>query len=177
MNNNINLVSPDINNLSKQAKILRRFKIIATVIVIGVGITSIALFLLNRIFSPQAIIVQQDSVRASIAALQTKHAKILLLNQKLNDIFKILKSRTNYDLVLANILNQPGNDISVTSLSLNKKKISLVVSSFSLISINNFIDMLKGMVDKKQLLKNVTINNLSLNGKFGYFLSLDIELL
>lgn len=178
MNNDINLISGDLGVSSRATRKLERVKLIATVAVVGVGLLSILLFLLNRVFSPQSIIKQQNEVIASIATLADKQAKLIVLNQRVNDISAIFKKRTNYDLVLSAILADSPTNVSITSLSVDKAKISSIVSSSSLISLNDFIDSLKGMVEKKQFLKNVTINNLNLNGKTsGYILTLDMDLL
>ncbi len=178
MNNDINLISGDLGVSQRATWKLDRVKLIAKVTVLGVGLLSILLFLLSRVFSPQSIIKQQNEVIAGIAILADKQAKLIVLNQRVNDISTIFKKRKNYDLVLSAIIADFPANISITSLSVDKSKISAIVSSSSLISLNDFIDSLKGMVEKKQFLKNVTINNLNLNGKTsGYILTLDMDLL
>jgi len=177
MNSDINLVSGNANALDKGTKTLRRLKLIGTVVIVGVGVISILLFLLNRLFSPDSIIKQQNQVTASISLQQAKQAKLLVLTQRLNDISSLLKKRANYDVALNNILSQSPSGVSIVSMSVDKKKISIIVNSSSLLSLNDFIEMLKGMVEKKQFLKNVTINNLGLSGRTGYVLTADIDLL
>ena len=177
MNSDINLVSGNANALDKGTKTLMRHKLIGTFAIIGVVIIAILLFLLSRLFSPDSIIKQQNQVTASISLQQSKQAKLVALTQRLNDISSLLKKRTNYDVVLSNILAQSPSGISIVSVSVDKKKISVIVNSSSLLSLNDFIEMLKGMVEKKQFLKNVTINNLGLNGRAGYVLTADIDLL
>lgn len=174
MNSDINLVAGS-NILSKEAKRLRVFRTVAIFLIISVGFLSVLLFLLNRFFSPQILIDQQNQVITQLSALQTRQAQLSLLSQRLNDIQSVLKKRSNYDTVLTSIISGSPSDVNITSLSIDKGKISMIVASSSLLSINDFIDMLKVMVEKKQYLKNVTINNLTLQGKSGYALILDLN--
>lgn len=177
MNSDINLVSGQLT-LSKDTKRLRSIRLIATLSLLGVVFLSILLFLLSRVFSPASIVKQQEDVIGSISSLQVKQSKLSLLGQRLNDISIIINKRANYDIALTNILAQSPVDVSVVSLSIDKQKISIIISSSSLLSVNEFIAVLKGMAEKKQYLKNVTINGLTLNGKSsGYLLTLDLELL
>ncbi len=177
MNSDINLVSGQLA-LSKDAKRLRNLRLIATFSLLGVVFLSVLLFLLSRVFSPASIVEQQEAVMNNIASLQVKQSKLSLLGQRLNDISIIINKRANYDIVLTSILAQSPVGVSVTSLSIDKQKISIIVSSSSLLSMNEFIAVLKGMVEKKQYLKNVTINGLTLSGKStGYLLTLDLDLL
>lgn len=178
MNNDINLISGDSNVLSKEARRLKTFKLIGTSMVFGVGLLAILLFVLNRLFSPQSVMDQQNKVLGQISALQSKQAKFLILTQRVNDITNLIKKRTNYDIALSNILSQAPSDVVMTSLSINKKKISAIITSSSLVSLSSLIDTLKGMVDKKEFIKNVTISSLSLEGKSGsYVLTLNMEIL
>ncbi|MEX2013276.1 MAG: hypothetical protein WD967_02630 [Candidatus Levyibacteriota bacterium] len=178
MNNDVNLVAGDIGRASQEARRLNTLKLIATSLIIGVGAVSILLFVLNRVFSSQSIINEQDAVRVSIQSAQAKHAKLTILNQRLNDISSVVSKRASYDIVLISILSQSPSDIQIISLAVDKKKISMIASSRSLISVNNFIEVLAGMVRKKEFLQNVTVNNLSLNSRASsYTLTLELSLL
>ncbi len=145
---------------------------------LAVGGLSILLFFLNRVFSPDSVIKAQNDIAASISSQKNKQAKLILLNSRLNDILSIVKKRANYDVVLSSITEEATDEILVTSLSMDKKKMSIIVISPSLLPLNGFIDSLKVMVEKKQFLKNVTVSNLTLNSKAnGYALTLDMDLL
>jgi len=178
MNNDINLVAGDLGYASKEAKRLNNLKLIATSLIVGVGVISVLLFILNRLFSPQSIIKQQDVVLASILSAQVKQAKFTVLNQRLNDASSVVSKRTNYDIVLESILSKSPSGMEIVSLALDKKKISMIVSSNSLISINEFIGVLAEMVSKKEFLQNVIVNNLSLSSRASnYTLTLEMTLL
>lgn len=177
MNNDINLVSADsINSLGN--KLQNRVKTAGVVSLLMVGFLSIILFGLNRLFSPQSIIDEQGRLVASMASDNTKQIKLFLLSQRVNDSSTIISKRNNYDVILGSIFSKSGSNVSVASLSVDKKKISLILNSSSLLYLNDFIENLKGMVEKKQFIKNVTVNNLNLgNAKTGYVLDLSIEIL
>ncbi len=178
MSSDINLVAGDLGGASGGAKRLSTLRMIATSLIVGVGLVSILLFVLNRLFSPQQIIKEQDGVRASISALQDKQAKLSVLNQRLSDIGNLLSKRAAYDIVLQSILSKSPSEISIVSLTIDKQKISMVASSNSLLSINEFIDVLAGMVEEKEFLENVTINSLSLSSRASsYTMTLELTLL
>ena len=178
MSSDINLVAGDLGGASGGAKRLSTLRMIATSLIVGVGLVSILLFALNRLFSPQQIIKEQDGVRASISALQDKQAKLSVLNQRLSDIGNLLSKRAAYDIVLQSILSKSPSEISIVSLTIDKQKISMVASSNSLLSINEFIDVLAGMVEEKEFLENVTINSLSLSSRASsYTMTLELTLL
>lgn len=178
MSSDINLVAGGLGHTSKKEKGLYNLKLIATSLIVGIGVISVFLFILNRLFSPESIVKEQNNVRASILSVQEKQAKLIVLNQRLNDVSNIVSKRANYDIVLGNILSQSPSGIQTVSLAVDKGKISMIVSSNSLISINEFIEMLAGMVSKKEFLQNVTINSLSLNSRASsYTLTMELNLL
>ncbi|MEX2007560.1 MAG: hypothetical protein WD992_02190 [Candidatus Levyibacteriota bacterium] len=178
MNNDINLVSSDAEGSDKETKRLESFRLIATILIVGVGFISVLLFVLNRLFSPAGIVKEQEQVATNITLAGEKHAKLTVLTQRLNDISSLLSKRTDYDIVLNEILAKSGGSVSIASLAVDKQKLSMIVSADSLISTNEFIGGLKSMVQEKKFLKNVIVNSLSLNNRASnYTLTLEIELL
>lgn len=178
MSNDINLVSPGVGKSSKEARRLSTFSLIATTLIVGVGFVSVLLFVLNHILSPSAVIKEQKKIAANITLAKQKQVKLVVLGRRLNDISNLISKRSNYEEALSSILSETPAGMSVASLTLDKQKLSMVVSAGSLISTNSFIDSLKGMVEEKKFLKNVTINNLILNSRTSsYTLTLEIELL
>lgn len=177
MNKDINLVSGDSINVLESARVAR-FRALGTYFILAVGILSVLLFVLNKLLSPQPIVDEQNKIISSMTKFNTTQVKLSILSQRLNDSTSILTKRTNYDLILSQIISQSPSDVVITSLSFEKKKVSLIVSSLSLLSLNSFIDSLKGLAEKKQYIKTVTVNNLNLgNAKTGYTLNLDIDIL
>lgn len=176
MNNEINLVSPDaIGSLGNNR--IHKLKTIGTFSLLAVGFLSVFLFVLNRLLSPQPIIDEKSKFNADINKLSAKQAKMVILSQRVNDSFNILNKREDYDAVLASVVGK-NTDLTFASLSIEKKDISIIVTSPSLLSLNAFIDNLKDMVARKEFLKNVIVNNLSYgNSKTGYILNLSIEIL
>lgn len=165
MTSDINLISQNLNVSSKESQRVKRLRTIAVLSVFLVGILSIFLFLLNHVFfSPSSIINQQNATLASLSSLGEKQAKLIVLNQRLNDISFLLKARKNYDLAISAVLEQAPFDVTAMSLSVEKGKLSMIVSSKSLLSMNSFLDGLKSMVAKKQFIKNITVDNLIFDG-------------
>lgn len=179
MTNDINLVSQNLGVSSKESKRVKRLKIVAVSSIFAVGILSIFLFLLNHVFlSPASIISQQSTAIASLSSLGDKQAKLIVVTQRLNDISSLLKTRADYDLVISTVLEQAPFDMSSTSLSVEKGKLSMVVSSKSLLSVNSFLEGLKSMVAKKQFIKNITVDSLIFDsGSSVYNLTFRVDLI
>lgn len=179
MTSDINLISQNLGISSKESQRVRRLRLASTLSIFAVSIFSIFLFLLNHIFlSPSSIINQQRATLASLSLLGEKQAKLIVLNQRLNDISSLLKTRKNYDLVISTVLEQAPFDMNTTSLSVEKGKFSMIVSSRSLLSVNSFLEGLKSMVAKKQFIKNITVDNLIFDSTtLNYSLTFRVDLI
>jgi len=170
MKADINLASGVLVESASKSKALRILRIAALFSIAFVLIASISLFLLISSISPDKIKEQEDKILFSIKYLHEKEAKILIINNRISDISKILESRDNYDLLMNAFLEKIPKDTSINSLEIGKNKVTLTVSSDSLSSLDNLIDSFIDMVGKQQIINNLTIESLASDQKSGVYL-------
>lgn len=173
MKTDINLASGTVESASKN-KILKILRITAISGVIFIAISSILLFLLINQISPEKIKKQEDKILLSIKFLRDKQAKIAIVNSKIADISKILGSRTNYELEINSFLEKIPSGVSMSSLGIDKTKVTITVSSNSLSSIDKMLNNFFEMIAKKQLIKSISIQGISSDQKSGTY-SLSIK--
>src|SRR3989344_2278216 len=93
MNTNINLLAhPDEESLKRQKR-AKRLNFIAITFLVVVGGISVFLFLMTQIINPSAIVKEQQVVIEEISRSQNKQAKFFILNNRIDNIEKILQKR------------------------------------------------------------------------------------
>ena len=170
------MVGKDANYL-RQKKILSLARLMAFVSLGIVVLLSVIAFFLNSQFSPTLIKSQEDAVLQSLSKLSKKQAKLFIVNNRITNIATILNKRVDYYKILSLILDKIPTNVSIDKIEVDKKQISLTISSNSLIPIdaliNNFVDMVKN----KKLINSLTLNSLTLNAKTSqYSISLSASL-
>lgn len=177
MINDINLlVGKDVNYL-RQKKLLSLVRLVAFVSLGIVALLSVIAFFLNSQFSPTLVKNQEDTVLQSLSALSKKQAKLFIVNNRIANITNILNSRVDYYKILSVIMGKIPTEVSTDRIEIDKKKISLTISSNSLVPINTLINNFVDMVRKKEIITSLTLNSLTLSVKTGkYSISLDASL-
>lgn len=177
MINDINLLVGKDANYLRQKKLLSLARIIAFTTLGIVAVLSVIVFFLNSQFSLASVKSQEDAVLQNLSSFSKKQAKLFIVNNRITNIATILNRRADYYKILSLILNRVPAEVSINRIEIDKKKISLTVSSNSLspinILINNFVDMVR----KKETITSLVLNSLTLNAKTGrYSISLDASL-
>lgn len=169
MNNGINLISSKKHNLEKQEKIIKIFRRVAYGSLIVVAVISVGLFALNY-FSPlPKVSSQEQQVTQTLLAQKSKIAKLLLLRDRLQHVDAIFLQNTSLEKTLTTIiLNTPG-DVNVDSLGVSSTAVGIVFTSYSLTSMNTFMDFLSNQIAEKTLFKKATISSLALDVKSGKY--------
>ncbi|OGH39346.1 MAG: hypothetical protein A3B44_02180 [Candidatus Levybacteria bacterium RIFCSPLOWO2_01_FULL_38_21] len=176
MKADINLALGALVESAQKSRLLRILRITALASITLILIASVSLFLLINSTSTDKIKKEEDKILFSIKYLHDKEAKILIINERLNGISKILGSRGNYDLLMNAFLQKIPQDTSVDSFGVDKNKIVLTVSSDSLSSMDDLIDSFIDMVEKQQIIKNLTIESLTSDRISGiYILSIKAD--
>lgn len=174
----INLISVDNKETLQIAKALLVTRIIAIASLLFISISAVVIFILNLTNPTSSIKNQQNSVLQQLTTLKNKSASVTLLNDRLRNISAITLKRKNYNSKIDKILSLTSSEVTPDSLTLNDNKISLRVSSNSLLNIGQFLDSLVNLSDKKEVLKNLTVDSLSANiGGGTYSLSISAEVL
>lgn len=173
MKTDINLASGVLVETASKSKALGILRIAGISGVIFITVTSILLFVLINQISPDNIKKQEDKILFSIKFLHEKQAKISAVNSKIADISKILDSRINYESEMNTFLEKIPNDVSINSLGIDKSKVTITVSSNSLSPIDKMLNSFFEMIEKKQIIKSITIQSISSDqGGGNYSLSI-----
>ena len=168
MSNGINLLATTNKGLGKNEGKVKTLKLIALISIILVGLSSVTVFLLTRQFSVSSIENQQKSILQQMKIASKKETKIVIINNRLKAISDILLQRIDYSQIVKALSNKIPAEVSVDKLVISDKKISIMVSSASLLSINTVIDNFVDMAKKKDMISSVILDSLSMDKKLSF---------
>ncbi|MCL5439265.1 MAG: hypothetical protein M1268_04775 [Patescibacteria group bacterium] len=178
MSENINLVANRRDESLKEKKSLKYFRIIAIFSLLSVFLFAISLFIFKTSLGLTSLKKQEDTLSANMASLSDKTVKLLLVQERIKNISDALKNRSDVNKILDLVTKDMPQNVSVNSLSIGKKKATLIVSSYSLYDINIFLENLQKMSENKKIFKRLIFDTLSIDDKNGkYSLGVSIDLL
>lgn len=176
MSSNINLVSISKTEGRGRENLIRNLRIASIISVIGVGTISISLFVILQGLYPAPVIKQEQEVIKSISSFRDREGKLILVKNKVKGVEEVITKRQKYDEVLRNVSDQIPSGVAIGNLSINDTRLSLSVSSNSLLLIDETINNLYGIVLDNKIIKNFTIENISADpSSSGYSMSISGE--
>jgi competence protein ComGC len=141
-------------------------------------VVSILIFVLNLTLPLESVKKEQTQTVANISLLHKKLATYVLITDRVKNISNILSQRGNYIPQANEVLGKIPDSISVNEFDIQAGKISISVSSDSLIPINKFIDDMVSFGEKGKVIKDLIIQGLSLDSNSGkYSLSMKASVL
>lgn len=178
MDKDVNLLLKKQADFEKQGNSLKLLRIVSVAFLVSLGISSIVLFFLSSRLSPSSIKRQEKTMLYNISFLHAKEAKLAMVLERTRGIESILSQRPDYNLTIGKILQVLPGGVTVQSLSVDKNSISISASSNSLLPIDGFINSLTDLAGRKDVVKDVTIDNIVLNGtNSAYSFSIKINLI
>ena len=159
MNTDINLLRRDEETLKRQRRV-KKLDLLAVGSLIGTGMLSLFIFLLIQNVSPPSMKKEQDETLGKISKLQTRQAKLLILENRVNNISEILDKRKNLSKVTNIILAKTPDRLLIESLEVDVKRVIITAHSSSLSAIGELINNFTDMARKKDLIDTLTINTL-----------------
>jgi len=173
----INLLLRTDEESLKRKKRIRILNFVAAGLLIIVGLISLVVFLLIQGANSPSIRKEQNDVLKKISQFQDRQSKLFILNNRIDSIDKILKTRKDISKTMNELLAKMPDNLSINSFEINAKSIVLTGESNSLYSIAQLINNLTDMVYKKEILKSLTLSSLTLdNSSNGYQVSLKSDL-
>jgi len=177
MSNDINLIThKDDQSLIE----LKKLKIVRNISFVFAGVIvlfSIVIFIANNAFSTSGIKSKEESAINQIAMLKDKSAKLFVVDNRIASISKIIKERNNYSSI-SSLISLVPSDVKINNISFDKKGISFNLISSSLLPLDGLINKFIDKTTKKEIIKNLTINSLTINQKTGsYYLSMNADFL
>ena len=160
MNTNINLLLQVNEESLKRQKKVKRFYFIAIMFLAVVGGISVLLFLLIQLINPSSIKKDQNAIIEQISKSQNKQAKFFILNNRINNIEKILQRRLELGKVTDSLLAKTPDRLFIEDLEIDDKQVIMTAKSTSLLAIGELINNLTDMVHKKEIIKSLTLTTL-----------------
>ena len=177
MNTNINLLLQTNEESKRGQKRIKRLNFIAVVFLIGVGCLSLIIFLLVQITNTSAILREQNDVIEKISQFQDVEAKLFVLNNRIDNVEKVLGKRIDLPKVISGLLAKTPGRLSIEDLEIDDKTVSLTGQSTSLLAIGELINNLTDMVHKKEIISSLILDNLVFDeSKNSYQVSIKLEL-
>lgn len=141
-----------------------------------VSFSSIILFILVALSPLPDLQEQEKEEIKKLSLFQSRMAKVLFTKERVGHIHTLLQTRPVYAETLQSLEEQLPNEASVDTLHLDKKTVTVSVSSSSLGTLDQFAkDIMKLQTEKKRFSK-ITLSSLYLNPDNGRYV-LDMELL
>lgn len=178
MNEDINLVPGKRKIALEQKKIVVRLRLFSIILLAITAFSSITLFLLKLQSPLPSLQREKNTLLTNLTLLSQKSAKLLLMKNRLKETAIIEKKRQHLDEIIGSVIEGVPADVSLNSLNIDIKSVSITASSNSLSSINIFLDRLVDKVVKGKIFNKIALDSLSLDSKGSrYILALTLELL
>lgn len=179
MNNNINLLDyrSKIVNVKKENK-HTTLRIVAVGLLFTASACSIVIFILIALSPLPELAKQRETAALNLSVASSDMVKLAIINERVESISKVLGARSSYGETIENFQSLLPPGVSVESIKMQKGELIIVVSSNSLLRIENFLNELVIAKDTKSQFKNIQISTLSADATSNKFLlSLDIDTL
>lgn len=174
MNESINLVRAQGKDDFRRHRKIFILRLISFIFVGFVGLVSVILFVIYTRTSISDIKKDQAKVAQGILFQKEKLAKFNLLNDRLRGINQVFKTRKDYTSTLNSLLEQVPTGASATALGISKDGVTLTITSNSLLPINRFLNNTVDLSAKKNLIRELVIESLTIDTKSGNY-SLSIK--
>lgn len=175
MIDDINLLGSKRKNTFAQNKITFFLTLSSYTLLILVFSFSIALFMLNKFSSYEKLEKQKSLVISELSRYDPKAGKFVFVSSRVLDISNLIAKRAYYDKTIDLLSKMIPSDVSLDSLTIANKNISMSFSSGNLESINSLFDNLVDSAQKK-VFSRITLSGLSSDGAGNYSFSLSINL-
>lgn len=169
MSKNINFLTIRNREKVKKKKGVKAIRITAVFSLIAILCLSVLVYYLNRRIYPQALKNERDSLLKSISSLHNKEAKYAILANRVENILELLNKRVDYSKHIAKFSEKIPSGITVDTFKIDKKTITLTISSPSLKSIDEFINGLI-VLGKEKEITVLLLDSLSMSEASGAYL-------
>ncbi|SRR5258706_1515593 len=167
--NEVNLLRNKQQNTSVQRNYVTLVKLAAAVCLFLVVVIEITLFTLQNL-SPLADLQKKESALLhNLTVYHTKAIQEYLISDRAKHIQSILKSRSEFDILMAKLFGDLPPDTTVNSLTLDQLGLSVTLSSTSLLSLGQSLDNYIALKNKKTVFKTIFIDGLIADEKKGKF--------
>jgi hypothetical protein len=169
MNANINLLLRTDEESIKRKRSIKIFNFTAIASLILVGLISLGIFILIRIVNPDSLREEREDLLSRMSQFQSRQYNLFILNDRIENINQIMGKRGNISNTMNEILIKVPSQLSIESFEIDDKSIVITGQSKSLFTIGELINNLTDMVRRKEIIKSLTLNSLTLDRSIGVF--------
>lgn len=169
MNANINLLIGTDEETLKRKKRIKALNLTAAASLLGIGLISLVIFILIQSVNSSSAKKEQGDILKKVSQAQAKQAKLFVLDNRVENIDKILKTRRDLPKAMNSLLAKIPPELSISDFEINDKSVIIAGQSKSLFTIGEFINNFTDMARKKEIIKSLTVNSLSLDGDRGSY--------
>ena len=179
MNNGINLLRGKVRGqLEREKKIIRTLRVVSIVLLFSVVSSAAVLFVFTAKSNLYSLQKEQTGLLSQLSRFNAKAAKLLLTENRVKDISKIIDNRSNFDKTISLVTEVLPANIIVDSFTLDKKNITMSFRSSSLSSINTLLEKFTDMTKERTFIAKLTMNQLSIDPTLGVYIgSVSLDLL
>jgi len=178
MSRNINLVLKEGAEGLKYKRRLKRFRLLAAGLLLAVLLVSLSIYLLiNFIFGTSSIEKDKDELANQLLPLRDKEAKLKVINDRLNNITLVQGRKIDVYKIVDKFLSEVPIGLSVDNLEYEMDKVSVKVSSDSLVAVDEFINNLISLAERKELVGTLILNSLVVGEIGKYEVTLNVGLI
>lgn len=176
MSKNINLVLKEAEG-SKQKKKIKIFRLIAVGSLLLVSLISLLIYLANSSLT-FSLEDDKDALLSQLTPLREKEAKLKVINDRLNNISFVQGERTDVYKIVNTLLGEVPIGATVDNLEFIEGEIVIKVSFYSLSLIDELINNLIDMGERKEIVGVLILNSLDVSKATGtYQVSINIGLI
>lgn len=162
MSEGINLLNPEKKNVRTKAFLrLEGLRLFAGSLLFLVSTASVILFILVAISPLPKLQQQQHSLELTLAESKKDIAKLAYVNERSASIKTILTRRQSLETTLGLIESKLPSGARVTALRADKNIITVIVTSKSLQSLDEFLNGVTAFVASKTAFSQVTMTELT----------------
>lgn len=177
MNNNINFLDYKNKVITRRGntkeKLLRK---IALILLFTISSLSVVLFILITLSPLPELAKQRKAASFNLSLADKDIGKLILVKERSDKIQQIIEKRNNYNEDLENFQNILPQGVTIESVSMNQRKMSVELTSNSLRPFNTILDQFANN-DKSQEYSKITMTGLRMNpdkGSFNITFSIDL---
>ncbi len=169
MSNEVNLLRNKQQNSSLQRNYVTLTRLVAAVCLFLVIAIEITIFTLQNLSPLGELQRKESALLHNLTLYHTKAIQEYLISDRASHIQSILKSRSEFDVLMAKLFNGLPSDTKVDTLILDQAGVSVALSSTSLLSLGQSLDGFIALKDKKTIFKSIFIDGLTADEKNAKF--------
>lgn len=177
MSRDINLVLKEDTEVLKHKKEIKKVRLAAAGSLLVVLLISLSIYLLNLRTGSSSIKEEKEALSSQLTPLREKEAKLKAVNDRLNNISLTQAKRNDVSKIVSALLDKTPSGMSVDSLEFTEGLIAVKVSSGSLILIDEFVNNLIDMAQRKEIIRTLILNSLDLSVLGEYSVSINVGLI